>query len=133
MLLDELKKDLKQAMLNKDEEKKNAIRLVLGEIPRLNKKAGEVVSDEEIQKIITKLIKSESLTASYSNQDHFPLLDNLDQYLPKKLTENELRGWIAMHVSLSEYNPKIKAMGYIMKELKGTADPNLVKKILLGQ
>ena len=131
MLLNKLKQDLKQAMLDKDEAKKNAIRLVLGEIPRLNKKATDTITNEEIEKIITKLIKSENLTASYSGQDYFPLLDNLEQYLPQMLTENEIRGWIALHITLSNYNPKIKAMGIIMKELKGKADGNIVKKILL--
>jgi Glu-tRNA(Gln) amidotransferase subunit E-like FAD-binding protein len=49
------------------------------------------------------------------------------------LSENEIRGWIAMHVNLSDYNPKIKAMGYVMKELKGKADGSIVKKILEGK
>jgi uncharacterized protein YqeY len=133
MLLNTIKTDLKTAIKNRNEAEKNALRLVLGEIPRLNKKAGEEIKQEEIIKIINKLLKSEELTQSYSNIDDFPLKDALEKYLPQMMSENEIRGWIAMHVTLDEYNPRIKAMGYIMKELKGKADGNLVKKILLGK
>jgi uncharacterized protein YqeY len=133
MLLNTIKADLKTAIKNRNEAEKNALRLVLGEIPRLNKKAGEEIKQEEIIKIINKLLKSEELTQSYSNIDDFPLKDALEKYLPQMMSENEIRGWIAMHVTLDEYNPRIKAMGYIMKELKGKADGNLVKKILLGK
>jgi len=131
MLLEQIEKDLKQAILNRDEEKKNALRMVKGEVPRLNLKAGEKPTDKQIEKIINSLIKSEIIVIEYSGQETSPFIENLKPYLPKMMNENEIRGWIAMHVTLDEYNPTIKAMGYIMKELKGRANGNMVRNILL--
>lgn len=131
MLLTKIRDDLKTAIKNKDENTKNALRLVIGEIPRLNKKAKELVTDEEVQKIITQLLKSEALTMEYSGQDTFPLRDVLDQYLPSMMTPAEIQSWITMNINLYKYNPTIKAMGDIMKRLKGKADGKVVKDILL--
>lgn len=133
MLLNRIEVDLRSAIKSKNEEKKNALRLVKGEIPRLNLRAGVNPTDEQIQNIISKLLKSENITVEYSGEDKYPLKNTLEEYLPKMLTEAELRGWIAIHVTLDEYNPRIKAMGYIMKELGNKANGNLVKKILLGK
>lgn len=135
MLIEKLENDLKQAILKRDEEKKNAIRMVKGEIPRLNLKAGEKVTDEQIQKIISKLIKSEILVIEYSGQDKndSTFIKVLEDYLPQMMMEEEIKTWINDNINLDDFNPKIKAMGKIMGSLKDKADGNLVKKILLGK
>lgn len=135
MLLQKIKDDMKRAIKEQDYDLKYTTRMIIGEVPRLNKKAGIEPTDQEIEDIIKKLIKSEIIVLEYSGQDESLslYLNILKSYLPQMLTENEIRGWIAMHVTLSDYNPKIKAMGYIMKELKGKADGNIVKKILEGK
>lgn len=133
MLIEKLENDLKQAILKRDEEKKNAIRMVKGEIPRLNLKAGEKATDEQIQKIISKLIKSEILVIEYSGQDKndSTFIKVLEDYLPQMMMEEEIKTWINDNINLDDFNPKIKAMGKIMGSLKDKADGNLVKKILL--
>ena len=52
-LQDKLKADLKSAMKARDETKKDAIRVVMGEMARLDTK---LVPDDEIIKILKKLI-----------------------------------------------------------------------------
>lgn len=133
MLLDKIEADLKKAMLAKDEDTKSALRMVKGEVPRLNLKAGEKPTDEDIQKIITKLIKSETLVLEYSGQDKdtSAYVNILSQYLPQMMNKAQVQSWIVDNIDLSQFSSKIKAMGAIMKHLKGKADGNLVKNVLL--
>lgn len=128
----ELKAELKAAMKAKDAERCNAIKMVLGEVPRLNKKKDDPVTEEEINGIITKLIKSEVALLEYAKMDETKseYLSVLRSYLPKMMTVEEIRTWVLDNVDFSAYNNKMKAMGFIMKGLQGKADGNVVKKVL---
>jgi uncharacterized protein YqeY len=55
-LKEQIKHDLTAAMKAKDEKKKSALRVVLGELSRLDKK--ELIEDDVV-KILKKLIKAE--------------------------------------------------------------------------
>ena len=55
-LKEQIKHDLTAAMKAKDEKKKSALRVVLGELSRLDKK--ELI-DDDVVKILKKLIKAE--------------------------------------------------------------------------
>lgn len=131
-LLEKLRNDLKQTMLTKDEEKKNTIKMVLGEIPRLNKLANEIPTDAEVEGIIRKLIKSETqvleLTKKDINQSEY--IKVLSSYLPQSLSKEEIKEWISSNIDLSKYDNPIKAMGEIMKALKGKVDGGVVRNIL---
>ena len=52
----QIKSNLTAAMKAKDEEKKDTLRVILGEFGRLDKKE---LSDDEVVKILKKLMKSE--------------------------------------------------------------------------
>lgn len=139
MLEEKIREDLKQAMWDNDEAKKDTLRMVIGEIPRLNKKAGENPTDQEIENIIRKLIKAETLTLKFRRGDDFQkyvddssYIKILDSYLPKMMVAQEIIEWISENIVLADYEPKMKAMGIIMKSLKGKADGNMVKTILTG-
>ncbi|MDD3793069.1 MAG: GatB/YqeY domain-containing protein [Candidatus Bathyarchaeota archaeon] len=54
MLENKLRNDLREATLNRNDVKKNTIKIVLGEIPRLNKNAGEKATDDEVHNVIFK-------------------------------------------------------------------------------
>lgn len=134
MLLQQIKDDMKKAMKERNESVRYATRMILGEIPRLNLKKDQEPTDEQIQKIIRQLIKSENLVCEYSGQD---VCDNeyiaiLDSYLPKMMSEGEIQAWITDNVNFTQFNPLAKAMGYIMKNLNGKADGGTVKKVLEG-
>jgi len=132
MLLQKIKDNLKRAMLNKNDDVKSALRMVLGEVPRLNKKLGEEVTDQEIEGIIHKLVKSEKmvLAASGVDEDSSTYIGILESYLPRMMSEDEIKKWITSNVDMDRYNPRILAMKDIMKTLKGKAEGGLVKKIL---
>ena len=55
-LQSQMKKDLSAAIKAKNENKKDTLRVILGEFGRLDKKE---LSDDEVVKILKKLIKSE--------------------------------------------------------------------------
>ena len=132
-LLNRIRDDLKQAILDKDDNTKNTLRIVLGEIPRLNKKAETDVTDKDMEGIIRKLIKSETLVLEMSGQDtgKSNYIELLDSYIPELMTEQEIVIWIKKTINLDDFNPKMKAMSTIMRSLKGKADGKLVKDILI--
>jgi len=132
MLQKKLKLQLKKAIKTGDIEKKNAIRMILGEIPRLNKKKHEQVTDEDVLKIISKLIKSEveMLKAIHADESKSEYLQILKSYLPTMMSEKEIEAWVLDNIDFDAYIIPMKAMGPIMKELKGKADGNLVKQVL---
>lgn len=134
MLLQQLKKDKLKAIKTKNVDRRDAINMVLGEIPRLNKLKHEKVTDTEVISIINKLIKSELVTLEYAGISHEKsnYLNTLREYLPKMMTEEEISTWILDNIDLGAYNTPIQSMKDVMKELKGKADGGLVKNILMA-
>ena len=132
MLLQKLKEDKLEAVRAEDVDRKNAINMILGELPRLNKTKDEDINDGEIIAIINKLIKSEVTTLEYSNNDPntSTYIQHLKSYLPKMMTEEEIFVWILDNLNMDDYDIPMKAMRVIMRDLKGKADGNLVKKVL---
>ncbi len=128
----DLKKELKLAIKSGNVYRKDAIRMILGEVPRLNKKKAELVTEEEIDKIIRTLIKSEMirLTAANYTEDKSEYLLELKSFLPEMMTEKEIKAWVLDNIDFSAYINRMQAMGPIMKELHGKVDGNIVRKII---
>ena len=128
MLQDRLKDDLKTAMKTRDQVKKDAIRVVMGEMARLDQK---VFKDDQIIKILKKLIKSEKELLEKSGQGpSSPFIDIINAYLPALASEDEIRQWIEDNIDFSDYKNKMQAMGAIMAHFGATADGNTVKQVL---
>jgi uncharacterized protein YqeY len=124
----QIKSDLTAAMKAKDEEKKDTLRVILGEFGRLDKKE---LSDDEVVKILKKLIKSEKETLEKKGAEgDSTFIKVIENYLPKMATQEEIAKWIEQHVDFSEFKNKMQAMGLIMKHFGATADGNVVKKLL---
>jgi uncharacterized protein YqeY len=127
-LQDKLKTDLKAAMKAKDSARKDAIRVVMGEMARSDKKE---FTDEEIVRILKKLIKSEKEMLEKSSQGHSSaFIDTIKAYLPQMATEEEVRNWIETNIDFSAYKNKMQAMGAIMAHFGSSADGNRVKQVL---
>lgn len=127
-LQEQIKKDLTAAIKAKDEERKNALRVVLGEFSRLDKKE---LSDDDIVKILKKLNKSErEVLAAKGGPADSKFIETLENYLPKMATEAEIKDWIEKNVDVAGLKNKMQAMGQIMKHFGATADGNTVKSIL---
>jgi hypothetical protein len=127
-LQEQIKKDLISAMKEKNEEKKSAIRVIMGEFGRLDKK--ELVDDDVIR-VIKKLIKAEKelLEAKKETADSV-FITTLEKYLPGMASEDEIRGWIQQNVDFKQFNNKMQAMRPIMSHFGSSADGDMVKKIL---
>jgi hypothetical protein len=124
----QIKSDLTAAIKAKDEEKKDTLRVILGEFGRLDKKE---LSDDEVIKILKKLLKSEKeLLEKKGAEDDSAFIKIIENYLPKMATPEEIVSWIEQHVDFSEFKNKMQAMGLIMKHFGATADGNEVKKLL---
>ena len=129
MLYNELKQDLKESMKTKNMERVNALRVIMGEFPRLNKLAGELPTDDEVLKILKGLKKNEELVLEKLNKTDSIYLSVIKGYLPKTMTKDEIIDYIAATGISLEGNIG-PLMSSIMKDLKGKAEGSLVKEAL---
>jgi uncharacterized protein len=129
-LQEQIKADLKAAMKVQDTPKKEALRVVIGELGRLPAKD---VPDQEVLQVIKKLIKSEKevLNRQGASQPS-NYLKVLEAYLPVMASEPEIAEWIHANIDFTAYKNKMQAMGDIMRHFGGKADGNTVKKVLQG-
>jgi hypothetical protein len=142
-LLDKLKADLKQSMLNKDVEARSAIRQIMAEFPKLTVpitlesgkkttrlKTNEEITNDDIVGIIQGLAKSERIVLEFKNEESSDYLNILQSYLPKMASREEIIAWIRDNIDFSEYKNNMQAMGSIMKHFGKQADGKMVSEIL---
>lgn len=128
---EKIREDLKKSMINKDNETKDCLRIVLGEFARQPKKE---LSDNEAISIIQKLIKNEQELLKYKeNKVTSKLISILESYLPEMVSDEEVITWIKENIDFSTLKNKMQAMGIIMKQFGKTVDGNNVKRILNEQ
>ena len=122
---DELLQDLKEAMKNKDVNKKNAVQMVRTAILQVEKDKGIEVTDEQILNIVAKEVKirKDSL-AEYEKANRDDLIEKvteeiaaLEEYLPKQLNDEELNEEIKKIITAVGAT-SMKDMGNIMTEAK---------------
>ena len=142
-LLDKIKADLKTAMLKKDTDVRDTIRLIMGEFPSITVpitlesgkkttrvKKPEEITNDDIQNVIRKLVKYEKTVLEIKKEDSSEYLRILESYLPKMAAREEIEAWIAENVDFSEFKSPMQAMGKIMKHYGKLADGKMVKDIL---
>ena len=141
MLVEKLKKDMIEAMKNKDKEKLTVIRMVKAALDkeRIDKKAE--VNDDLLIDVVNKQVKmrNDSLE-EFKKANRADLikqteeeLEILKDYLPELLSEEEVITII--EEVINEVNAEtIKDMGKVMKEVtpkvKGKADMKHVSEII---
>lgn len=124
----QIKEDLKAAMKAQNNDKKDALRVVIGEFGRLPTKE---LSDSDVLQVLKKLIKSEKEVLSREGKrETSPYLEVLSAYLPAMVSEAEIADWIRVNIDLQGYKNKMQAMGDIMRHFGSNADGAMVKKIL---
>ena len=142
-LHDKLRLDLKTALLQKKNETRDAIRIVMGEYPKLTvpitlesgkktfrvKKPDEI-TDDDLLGIIRGLVKSEITVLGLQNKKSSPYLEVLQTYLPRMVSREEVREWIGANVDLSHYKSPMQAMAPVMKHFGKRADGSMVKELL---
>ncbi len=124
---EQLKADLKTAMKARDEDKKSTIRVIMGEFGRADKKE---LSDDEVIKVLQKLIKSEKEVLEKKGEESSPFIEIITTYLPQMATDDEIVAWIEENIDFTQFKNEMQAMGPIMKHFGALADGNRVKEIL---
>jgi uncharacterized protein YqeY len=159
MIVEEIKKDLISALKEKNESTVSTLRMVTSSIfnkemdkrvevlkgePSLTEeqlKEKAKLTDEEVLEVLSSEVKKRRDSIAQFEQGGRPELaagekaemDILMKYLPKELTEEEIRVIVKDSVVKSGATT-IKDIGIVMKEVspqtKGKADGNLVAKIV---
>jgi len=139
-----INEDIKQAMLNKDKGKLEALRAIKAAL--LLEKTGKDVSSGEIPdevelKLLQKLVKQRRESAELFEAQNRPDLAEtelfqasiIEKYLPEQMGENELKERIAGIIARTGAQ-SIKDMGKVMgiasKELAGKADNKTVADLI---
>lgn len=125
MLKEKLMEDLKNAMKNKDEIRKNTVQMVRASILQIEKDKGIQVEDDKIIEIIAKEVKiKKDALKDFEKAERQDLIDQtnkeievLQEYLPKQLSREEIK--VELEKIISEIGATtMKDMGAIMKEAK---------------
>ncbi|MBC8465101.1 MAG: GatB/YqeY domain-containing protein [Parcubacteria group bacterium] len=143
MLFDTLKEDIKVAMRAKDNERLTTLRSITSactnELVAQKKKPSDSVDDEMALTVITRLAKQRKDSAEQFRNGGRPELAEseerelaiLQEYLPEQLSMEEIVAVVEAkktELGISEKSDANKLMGMLMKDLKGRADGNDVKK-----
>lgn len=141
-LLETLEKDLIESMKAKDADKLGVLRMVKAAVTnyKIDKKK-ESLEDSEVSEIIQKQVKQrrESIE-SFEKAGRTDLAEKekkelsiLEKYLPKQLTDEEIKALALKAIQTSGAKTKAE-IGKVMKELmpavKGKADGKRVNEIL---
>lgn len=141
MLKEKLLEDLKTAMKDKDVTKKNTVQMVRAAILQVEKDKKIEMDDNQVLETIAKEFKkrNDSL-ADYEKSGREDLIAQikeemavLEQYLPKKLSEEELTEKLKTIIS-NVGATSMKDMGAVMKQAKAelgvTADGKMINEVV---
>jgi len=128
-LQEKIKEHLKTAIKNEFDDEKEALRVIMGDMARSQKK---VLDNKEVISIIKKLANSEKELIKLQGREEIDsvFLDVCNMYIPLQVSKGEITGWIVDNIDFSEFKNKMQAMKPIMENFGTSADGNMVKEIL---
>ncbi|MCD4811561.1 GatB/YqeY domain-containing protein [bacterium] len=140
-LLQTLRKDMITATKAGDKDVINILKMVLATIKNIQIDQSEELTDENVEKILRKETKKiEDSIAQYTQMERDDLvknekkdLDILQKYLPELMSEEKVREVVSAKIKelgATDMREMGKIMGSVMQELQGSADGNVVKKIV---
>jgi len=129
LLIDLIKNDYESNKKHTNKAIISAYRIIIGEFSRLKTKEPE---NKTVLGILKVLHKNEMEVIKLKDETTSEFREILEYYLPVMMTEAEIKTYIWDNFDLGSVKNPMQLMGPIMKELKGKADGNLVKKILGG-
>ena len=140
-LLEQLDKDLLEAVRSKDGLKRSALRLIKASLQLEEKSRGKGLEDEDVVQVLFREAKrrKESIDA-FRDGNRPDLVEKeeaelaiLTAYLPQQMTADEVRD-IALsvieEVGASGPRERGKVMGRLMPQVKGKADGKMVNQIV---
>ena len=133
---EKIQSEIKSAMLNKDNVKRDCLRSIVSEIKNQTVNAGKEITEDIVLKCIQKSVKQhkdsiESFKAGGRDdlaEKELEELKHIEVYLPKMLSEDETKTIIKnilMNVEATKKN-----MGIIMKQLPSEVDKKIASKLL---
>ncbi len=142
MLKEKLMNDLKSAMKDKNEVKKNTVQMVRAAILQIEKDKGITVEDEKIIEIIAKEVKGKKdALVDFEKGGREDLVSQtneeiaiLQEYLHKQLTTEEIK--VEVEKVIKEVGAtSMKDMGIVMKEAKARigagADGRAINEVVI--
>jgi len=140
----ELKEELKQSMMARDELKTSVLRMLLSGVTyyEINKGgAGYEASAEDVLAVVQKEVKQrKDSIESFEKAKREDLADKekkelilLEKYLPEQMGEPEIKKLVVEAISKTGAKTMAdirKVMGILMPQLKGKADGSLVSKLV---
>ena len=140
-LLSDIKKDLKQAMLDKNDLERDTIRMFLAEVQRFEIDNQEEADNSKALQIVNKMIKqrNDSITQFKSGgrddlaDKEQKEVDILSKYKPAQLSEEEVTQKVKEAIEnagASSMQDMGKVMGILNSSLAGSADMGMVSKIV---
>jgi uncharacterized protein YqeY len=143
-LISDIKSDLKQAMLDKQDLVRDTIRMFLSEVQRFEIDNKEDVDDAKALQIINKMIKQRNDSISQFKdggrddlaEKEQKEVDILSKYKPQQLSEDEITSKVIETIKESGADSMQdigKVMGLLKSSLAGSADMGIVSKIVKEQ
>jgi hypothetical protein len=141
-LKEKIGNDLKDAMKNKDKVKINTIRSIRALILEHEKSGSgkEITQEDEIKMLSTAAKKRREAAEQYEKANRNELVEIelaelkiLEEYLPKQLSDDEILEKVKVYaneVGASTKEDFAKLMPIVMKNLKGQADGNTIRKMV---
>ena len=140
-LLSDIKQDLKQAMLDKNDLERDTIRMFLAEVQRFEIDSKEEADDAKALQIINKMIKQRNDSISQfksGGRDDLAAKEEkevqiLSKYKPEQLNEEEVINKVKEAIDssgASSMQDMGKVMGILNSSLAGSADMGMVSKIV---
>ncbi len=141
LLKEKIQEQLKEAMKSKDKARLRTLRMVIAALKNFEvEKMGEATDEEIIQIIQKEVKKRKEAIEEYKKAGREDLaqsereeLEILMEYLPKQLTEDEIRSLaleVIKEVGASSLKDLGKVMKVIMPKVKGRADGKVVNRIV---
>lgn len=136
--------DLKEAMKNKDDATKSIIAIIKGRIVLIEKEnKGAIPEELLLGGLSAELKQAKDSLAEFEKANRDDLVEKtkkqiayIEKFLPKQLTEEEIKEIIAVTIKEEGIEPlkqnKGKLMKVLMPKLKGKADGKLVQTITDG-
>ena len=140
MLVQDISHDLTQAMKERTEPKLSTLRILKGELQKLQADKGRSaeVTDDDVYAVIRKLIKQRKEAAEQyaaggakeRAEAELAEINILEPYLPKQLSDDDIDAIIsqaAQELNVSSTKDMGKLMKAVMSKAKGQADGSRVK------
>ncbi len=140
-LKEELRSDLKQAMISGDHERRDVIRLLLAAIKQVEVDSGTDLDEAGMQNLLVKQAKQRRETIAFcerAGRDDLVAKEQaelhiIESYLPEMMPREEievLARQIIAETGATSMKDMGKVMGKLMPQVKGQADGQLVNEVV---